>query len=201
MKFMNLKDILLRQFNGLDPTKINELINSLKIVCEKNNSDLSNLHFVDYGESSVVFELNNQIIKLTFNEYDKHPSMKEYVSHSSKILQPNFEQIIDDVKLWGYTAKILGFKKLSLDNITDEDVLNMYVDLRDDGYLWYDTKKENIGKDADGKCYLIDYGELIYINDLDNYNLNKELETHRIVKNELDSYYSSIKENNQYKTR
>lgn len=201
MKFMDLKDILLRQFNGLDTTKINELINSLKIVCEKNNSDLSNLHFVDYGESSVVFELNNQIIKLTFNEYDKHPSMKEYVSHSSKILQPNFEQIIDDVKLWGYTAKILGFKKLSLDNITDEDVLKMYVDLRDDGYLWYDTKKENIGKDADGKCYLIDYGELIYINDLDNYNLNKELETHRIVKNELDSYYSSIKENNQYKTR
>ncbi len=198
---MNLKDIFLQRFSNLDITKIDILMSALEKICEKNNSNLTDLNFVDYGESSIVFELNNQIIKVTFNEYDRHPSMKEYVSHSSKILQPMFEQIIDDVKLYGYSAKIIGFKKLSLNNISNEDVLKMYVDLRDDGYLWYDTKKENIGKDENGVCYLLDYGELIYIKDLDVYNMNRELETHKIVKSELDSYYSSVKEVRQYKTK
>ena len=198
---MNLKDIYLQQFSNLDIKKIDILINELKKICKENNSDLSNLDFLEYGESSIVFELNNQIIKVTFNEYDRHPSMKEYVSHSSKILQPMFEKIIDDVKLYGYSAKIIGLKKLSLNNISDEDILKMYVDLRDDGYLWYDTKSENIGKDENGVCYLLDYGELIYINDLDYYNMNKELETHRIVKSELDAYYLSVKEVTQYKTK
>lgn len=198
---MNLKDIFLQQFSNLDIKKIDILINELKKICKENNSDLSNLDFLEYGESSIVFELNNQIIKVTFNEYDRHPSMKEYVSHSSKILQPMFEKIIDDVKLYGYSAKIIGLKKLSLNNISDEDILKMYVDLRDDGYLWYDTKSENIGKDENGVCYLLDYGELIYINDLDDYNMNKELETHRRVKSELDNYYSSVKEVTQYKTK
>lgn len=198
---MNLKNILLQQFSNLDITKIDILINELKKLCEEKNFNLSNLSFVGYGESSIVFELNDQIIKVTFNEYDRHPSMKEYVSHSSKILQPMFEHIIEEVKLYGYSAKIIGLKKLSLKDISDEDVLKMYVDLRDDGYLWYDTKKKNIGKDENGVCYLLDYGELIYINDLDAYNLNKELETHRIVKSKLDAYYLGIKEVNQYKTK
>ena len=72
---------------------------------------LSDLKIVGYGESSIVFDLDNEIIKLTFNEYDNHPVMKEYVSHSSAILQPNFEIIIDEVKQYKYCAKIIGLNK------------------------------------------------------------------------------------------
>ena len=137
------------------------LFNNLNNVCSLRNMQLSDLHIVGYGESSIVFDLDNEIIKLTFNEYDNHPSMKEYVSHSSAILQPNFEIIIDKVKQYKYCAKIIGLKKLSLEGITNEDVLNVY------------TKLENIGKDENGNIFLIDYDELIYINDLDLYHKNK----------------------------
>ena len=41
-------------------------------------------------------------------------------------------------------------KKLNLNGITNNDILSLYVQLRNDGYLWYDTKTENIGKDEEG---------------------------------------------------
>ena len=165
------------------------LFNNLNDICVQKNLELSDLKIIGYGESSIVFDLDNEIIKLTFNEYDNHPSMKEYVSHSSAILQPNFEIIIDKVKQYKYCAKIIGLKKLSLEGITNEDVLNVYTKLRNDGYLWYDTKLENIGKDENGNIFLIDYGELIYINDLDLYHKNKELEVHENRKAELNQFY------------
>jgi len=185
----NLQNLILEQFPFLNMEQVQILINNLNNICVKKNIELSNLKVIGYGESSIVFELNNEIIKLTFNEYDNHPSMNEYVSHSSAILQPNFEVILDQVRQYGYCAKIIGLKKLSLDGITNEDVLNVYTKLRNDGYLWYDTKLENIGKDENGKVFLIDYGELIYINDLDQYHKNKELELHKNRKTELDQFY------------
>lgn len=121
-------------------------------------------------------------------------SLKEYVSYNNNILQPNFEIINDKVKKYGCNAKFIGLKKLSIKEITNQDVLSMYVKLRDDGYLWYDTKLENVGKDENDNLFLIDYGELIYINDLDEYNKNIQLTCHKNKKKELYEYYLNLQE-------
>ena len=125
-------------------------------------------------------------------EYDNHKSLSEYVSYSNNILQPTYEEIIE---LGFFSAKILKTKKLFLEEVTNEDVLNMYCKLRDDGYLWYDTKPENIGKDENGNMYLIDYGELIYINDLAQ-KRQREIQNHENIKSELSKYYYKNKNEN-----
>lgn len=190
VSMINIQNELSNTLNFLNESQIQQLYNSLIDICK----DINNIKVVGRGESSIVFEIDNQIIKISFIEYDNHPSLKEYVSKSDAILQPNFEYIVN---LGEYSAKIIGTKKLSLDGITNEDVLNTYIKLRQDGYLWYDTKLENLGKDENGNCYLIDYGELIYINDLDPYHREKELRSHSIKKNELDSYYNNLNSENE----
>jgi len=135
----------------------------------------------------------NEIIKLTFMEYDNHKSLKEYVSHSRYILQPSEEEIVE---LGYYNAKILKTKKLKILNQEDLSasgkLIDMYCHLRDDGYLWYDTKLENIGKDEEGNIYLIDYGELIYINDMDDYKKKKEMAAHTARKPNQCAYYDKL---------
>ena len=167
----------------LNQDQLNELYISFISACKLHNINVEKIKPISSGESSIVFEVDNQILKVSFIDYDNHESLKEYVSKSSAILQPNFEYIVDLNKY--YKAKILGMKKLLTDEITEEDVYKTYSKLKEDGYLWYDTKKENLGKDENGNCYLIDYGELIYINDLDEYHREKELESHRIKKPEF----------------
>ena len=190
-----LKKYITQNFYFLKEEQVENIITFLIDFCKKNN--ISNLNVIGSGESSITFEYNNEIIKLTFMEYDNHKSLKEYVSHSRYILQPDAEEILD---LGYYNAKILKTKKLKITNPDDlnasADLLNMYCHLRNDGYLWYDTKPENIGWDENGNMYLIDYGELIYINDLDDYKKEKELSSHYIKKPSYCSYYDNYIEQN-----
>ena len=85
-------------------------------------------------------------------------------------------------------------KKLNTTGITNNDIINLYVKLRNDGYLWYDTKIDNVGKDENGNILLLDYGELININNLDEYNTKLQLEYHRNKKRALYDYYLSIQD-------
>lgn len=186
-----LKKYISECFSFLNPEQVDKITSSLVGFCSKNN--IANLKVIGSGESSITFEYNNEIIKLTFMEYDNHKSLKEYGSHSRYILQPNAEEIIE---LGYYNAKILKTKKLQIVNPEDlsasSDLMDMYCHLRDDGYLWYDTKLENIGKDENGNIYLIDYGELIYINDMDDYHKKKELDSHYLKKSSYCSFYDKL---------
>ncbi len=185
-----LKKYIAECFSFLNPEQVDKITSSLVDFCSKNN--IANLKVIGSGESSITFEYNNEIIKLTFMEYDNHKTLKEYVSHSRYILQPEAEEIIE---LGYFNAKILKTKKLQILNqeeYTSSDLIDMYCHLRDDGYLWYDTKPENIGKDENGNMYLIDYGELIYINDMDDYHKKKELESHYLKKSNYCSFYDKL---------
>ena len=162
-------------------------------ILKQKGYDINNAKIIGGGESSVVLECNEEVIKLTLMEYDNHKSIKEYVSHSSCILQPNEEYIVN---INPYNLKILFLPKLSLENITGEDVIDIYCNLRNDGYLWNDTKLENVGKDKNGNCLLLDYGELIYTKDMPLYKQNLELESHRISNGDFDKVY--LERQNQY---
>ena len=98
-------------------------------------------------------------------------------------------------------GKILELKKLSFDGLTESDVLDTYTKLRDDGYLWYDIKKENLGKDENGNVYLIDYGELRYINDMPKFLKDKELQSHAIRQPIYNKIYLKNKKENLFKLK
>jgi len=187
----DLRKYIAENFYFLQPEQVEKITMSLIEFCTKNN--IANLKVIGSGESSITFEYNNEIIKLTFMEYDNHKSLKEYVSHSRYILQPSEEEIVE---LGYYNAKILKTKKLQILNQEDLSasgkLIDMYCHLRDDGYLWYDTKLENIGKDEEGNIYLIDYGELIYINDMDDYKKKKEMAAHTARKPNQCAYYDKL---------
>ena len=68
------------------------------------------------------------------------------------------------------------FDKLDTKNITIYDTEQMYIQLREDGYIWSDPRPENLGRDETGKIKLIDYGQIVYINDKDEYYKRKEIE-------------------------
>ena len=75
----------------------------------------------------------------------------------------------------------------------------MNYKLRKSGYLWYDPKIENLGKDEFGNLLLLDYGQIIYINNMTQEEQNKELETHKKMFPELNtSYERSIEFEEQF---
>lgn len=186
MNLEELKNEISSIYAGSIKEYADRIIELLKEILKQKNYDINNVKIIGGGESSVVIDCNEEVIKLTLMEYDNHQSLKEYVSHSSHILQPNEEYITN---LDYYNLKILFLPKLNLNSVTGEDILNMYCDLRDDGYLWSDTKLENVGKDKNGNCLLLDYGELIYIKDMPMYKQNSELESHRIKKSDFYTMY------------
>ena len=138
-----------------------------------------------------------------------YDTISNYISHSSAILKPKFEMKVNtgDVNY----PTILGLKKLIIGTVTQKERDEVYIKLREDGYLFNDANKlENFGKDEYGNVYLIDYGELIYIKDEKKLNnpeifyrkqyekfIERELKYHINYCSKLNSIYekSKIKDN------
>lgn len=146
------------------------------------------LKLIGTGESSLCFELDKLVIKFTYISYYRE-TLTEYLSHSKKILQPQYEISIPTDHY--AKPKLIVTKKLNTDNITEEDVIRTYIDLRNDGYLWYDTKVENLGRDEDDNIYLFDYGELVYLNYLNEREKSSAIKNHKYLKEELNEIYEN----------
>ena len=200
-----LKEYILHNSTFAREETIDIVIQDLMQVLVSNNFDLNNITVVS-GETSINFIGDDIVIRLTYIRYDPwgYPTISDYVSHSKAILQPLFEQKINTGDI-NYPT-ILGLKKLSIGTVTEEKRETAYLRLRHDGYLFNDAEKiENFGKDENGEVYLIDYGELIYINDYNKLNnpelfykiqyqkfIERELAYHRKKCPELDKKYEDF---------
>ena len=113
-------------------------------------------------------------------------------------MQPLFEKKINTGDI-NYPT-ILGLKKLQIGTISENERNNTYIRLRNDGYLFNDAKKlDNFGKDELGNVYLIDYGELIYINDqqkLNNSELFYKIQYQKFIERELKYHIGYCKDLN-----
>lgn len=200
-----LKDYILHNLTLAKEDSIDIVLHDLMQVLISNNFDLNNLQVVS-GETSINFIGDDIVIRLTYVRYNNwgYPTLSEYVSHSTAILQPLFEQKVNTGDI-NYPT-ILGLKKLSIGNVTEDEKEVTYLRLRYDGYLFNDAEKiENYGKDENGEVYLIDYGELIYINDSKRFNnpdlfykvqykkfIERELNYHKKVCERLDKEYDDF---------
>lgn len=189
-----LTKAIMNRFRYLSYEETEKIINCVNDICIKNNC--YNFKIASKREGSVVLSLNNKVIKITNRQYDYYKYLTEYVSNSRSILQPDSEAIVELVDL-PYNMKILELEKLNTKGITYNDVMEIYFKLREDGYLWYDTRKENLGKDKNGNILLFNYGELININDLNYYDKKKKLNAHIRRKPELSLAYIRYQERYQ----
>ena len=97
-------------------------------------TNLLDLRNHDYGCYSKVFKLNNKIIKVGFRR--ECPEIPE----NNRILIPYFKGNIgpDFVEVTDYVP--------SIGNVTDEELYEVYKDIRDLGLIWMDVGKDNLAK-------------------------------------------------------
>lgn len=192
-----LIEIIKREYQTLQNEDCKKIVETLKEVCQLDGANINDIKLITIGQDSIVLESNNKILKITTLDYQTM-SLTLYVSNSKNIEKPNIERPIS-VNKKKFT--ILSFNKLNTDKIKDIDVLEMYSKLREDGYLWYDPLKTNIGRDEFGNLLLFDYGQLIYIKDKDESIVKQELKSHKEMFKEFDEFYEKTHKQINEKTR
>lgn len=184
MSFNNMRQFLFDNCSFVKKNNIDQIIDELRNELLANNYDLDNIKIIGFGETSINFVNNDEVIRLTFIRYNNYDTLKEYVSKCPKIAQPISERVIGDTG-----ASIIHMHQYDTDNITEEDIKDTYINLRNDDYLPFDLKPNNFGKDKEGNVFMIDYGELIYIKDKPLFLKKADLESHSIRCPEYDKMY------------
>lgn len=191
-----IREILIERYSnyGFSDMEYDVILDKLKYICGLKGFEITDLSFIVNGQDSIVFSCNDSIIKICNNFYGTE-TLGEYVSNCGSILRPNIEEclIIKD-RFFSF----MEFPKLNTSKINNSDVVKMSCFLRDKGYLWHDPKPSNLGKDENGKLYLLDYGQLIYIRNLDEYCKQVELNTYKNKFPEFDEIYNNVDKLDSY---
>lgn len=192
-------EILINRYNycGLTIVDYTDIMEKIGSACMDCGGTMRNIRLSHIGKDAIVFECENEIIKLTTLDFGTN-KLSGHIANCDAILRLNTEYCLDikgknkDVKI-----TILTEKKLNTENITQADVYDVYLKLREDGYLWNDPRKENLGRNEYGKVLLFDYGQVIYINSLEPEQKEFELNKHRNMFPTLDEAYEQYKEYNE----
>lgn len=188
LNYDRVKDILIKQYSdyNLSDEDYCILLERFAYVLGLKEVSIENYRLLKCGQDAIVFEGDDSIVKITTCFYNTM-TLTDYVSNSDFILKPNIE-VNCDINNRVFT--VLEFDKLDVNSIKRSDVISMYCHLRDDGYLWYDPRCSNLGKDKDGKVYLIDYGQIVYIYDKDYSFVQNELSVHKNMFSDFDEVYN-----------
>lgn len=142
-KFREIHSYIVCKMTGIKPEFLNSttllaLTMIVDEVAKNENVDISDLEHVTKGTLTDIYKLGNKVIKFGENRltykipYHRRilqPLIRRKVLHRSKNLYIEISEYIQP------------------DNtITDEDAYLIYKELRDDGIIWIDAKKENIGR-------------------------------------------------------
>ena len=189
-------EILIKKYNQYCLTIENytEIIEKIRSACMECGGTIRSIKLVHDGQDALVFECEGEIIKLITLNYGTN-KLSNHIANCDAILRLNTEYCLDlKGKNQNVKMTILTEKKLSKENITQADVYDVYFKLREDGYIWNNPRKENLGRNEYGKVLLFDYGQLIYINSLDPHQKEYELNKHREMFPTLDEAYEQFKE-------
>ncbi len=95
-----------------------------------------------HGMSAVVLDAGDHVVRLSA----MHPSAKP---EHRLVLKPLLREVIEGVS-------VIVSKKLRTDTITDDDVTRVQQELTNDGYIWDDAGRDNLGKDEEGNVFVLD---------------------------------------------
>jgi len=114
-----------------DMIKIKDLLSK---VAKDENTTLLDLRTIDYGYYSKVYKIKNKIVKVGYKR--ECPNIPD----NNRILYPYFKGYIgsDYVEVTDYISEI--------GNITDDEIYEVYKDIRNEGLIWLDPGKENLAR-------------------------------------------------------
>ncbi len=142
-RFSEIHSSIVCKMTGIKPQLLdaNTLLGLTIIVDEvaqNENVDIADLEYIGKGTLANVYKLGNKVIKFGRNR------LTDKIPYHRRILQPLVRRRV-------YS----GFKDLYVEiaeyikpdnEITDEDAYSIYKELRDDGIVWLDAKRENLGR-------------------------------------------------------
>lgn len=178
-------DLLEQTYNkyGISRQDYKKIIINLDKICDLSFCPMEKLKLVKIENEEIEFEENDKIIKIVPNF-----SQKLYY-YSGSIQKPKMGQ---EQKIGDMNITVLSYDKLNKENITDKDLIKMYIRLRNDGYLWNNPKVESLGRNKEGRLKLTTTNNLLYLNDKPAYEVVEELEKHeRNLKTFDDAYKQS----------
>lgn len=135
-KFKETHSAIVCKMAGIRPQFLNSttlygLTKIVNEVAQNENVDISDIEYIGRGSLANVYKLGNKTIK--FGE----SRITDKIPYHKRILQPLLRRRVTG------NLYIEVSEYLSPDNlITDEDAYLIYKELRDDGIIWFDAKKD-----------------------------------------------------------
>lgn len=122
----------------MDSTILYGLTSIIDEISKNENTDISELEYIETGTITNVYKLGNKVIKFVKNR------LTDKIPYHRRILQPLIRRKV----LSGFSNLYIEISEyIQPDNsITDDDAYLIYKELRDDGIIWLDAKRENLGR-------------------------------------------------------
>lgn len=157
-KFKEVHSAIVCKMTGIKPkfmdtTVLYGLTLIVDEIAKNENTDISELEYIGTGSLTSVYKLGNKVIKFGKNR------LTDKIPYHKRILQP----LIRKKVLSGFRNLYIEISEyIQPDNlITDEDAYLIYKELRDDGIIWLDAKRENLGRlEKDNIAY---FNEPLYV--------------------------------------
>lgn len=137
--------------NNLDNNLVQALTMIFEEIAQNEMADVSDVEYIGRGNYSNVYKLGNKVIKLGVRR------LTNKIPYHKRILQPLLRRKIRNKDLY---IEISEYVERDT-SITDEDAYSIYKELRDDGIIWLDAKKENVGRLR--KNNIIHFKEPLYV--------------------------------------
>ena len=114
----------------------------LKRVLENEGVEVGDIKYLDEGRYSKVYKIGDKIVKMSAEDRETNqiPYNRRTIESMIRMPIPNLKQ--EDKTL----LFIEMMEEVEIGNITDEEVYQAYKDYREDGQIWLDPKKDNIGR-------------------------------------------------------
>ena len=135
----------------LDDNTVQALTMIFEEIAQNEMVDVSDVEYIGRGDYSNVYKLGNKVIKLGVMR------LTNKIPYHRRILQPLLRRKIKNKDLYIEIAEYVERDT----SITDEDAYSIYKELRDDGIIWLDAKKENVGRLK--KNNIIHFKEPLYV--------------------------------------
>lgn len=157
-KFKEVHSAIVCKMTGIKPkfmdtTVLYGLTSIVDEIAKNENIDISELEYIGTGSLTSVYKLGNKVIKFGKNR------LTDKIPYHKRILQPLIRRKV-----------LSSFRNLYIEiseyiqpdnSITDEDAYLIYKELRDDGIIWLDAKRENLGRlEKDNIAY---FNEPLYV--------------------------------------
>lgn len=109
-------------------------------LLENENANYHDIEYLDSGFYSNVYKIGDKVLKIgserkAFN-----------ISNSRYFLKPIYRQNVRSLDANKVLFCIEITECVNTDNITEEDVYTVYKELRDQGLIWTDCKRSNLGR-------------------------------------------------------